>query len=125
MSEGDEIINFLFNRNVINLLMAVVIGRAFSDLIQSTVSDIILPLLNYILNGSLNVSGFYIKLGNKNINYGKSLGLLITFVISVLTLYYIFIKPFNNIIKKNKEEEKEEEIKTIKKVLDEDKKILS
>jgi large conductance mechanosensitive channel len=119
MDEDNEIINFLFNRNVINLLLAVVIGRAFSELIQSTVNDIILPILNYTLNGGLNVSGFYIKLGNHNINYGKSLGLLITLLISVLTLYYIFIRPFNNIIEKNDKKKDEKQIQTIKKVLNE------
>jgi large conductance mechanosensitive channel len=117
MSEPDKIINFLFNGSVINLLIAVVIGRSFAELIQSVVSDIILPLLNYILNGSLNVSGFFIKLGNHKITYGKSLGLLITLLISVLTLYYVFIRPFNYIIEENDKKKDEKQIETIKKVL--------
>jgi large conductance mechanosensitive channel len=117
--DDNEIVNFLFTGNVINLLMAIVIGKAFGELIQSTVADIILPLLNYSLNGGLNVSGFYIKLGNHSINYGKSLGLLITLFISVLTLYYLFIRPFNNIIEKNDKKKDEKQIQTIKKVLHE------
>jgi large conductance mechanosensitive channel len=112
--DDNEIVNFLFTGNVINLLMAIVIGKAFGELIQSTVADIILPLLNYSLNGGLNVSGFYIKLGNHSINYGKSLGLLITLFISVLTLYYLFIRPFNNIIEKNDKKKDEKQIQTIK-----------
>ena len=117
-TEQDKILNFLFNSNVINLLIAVVIGKAFADMIQSTVSDIILPFLNYTLNGSLNVSSFSIKLGPQNINYGKSLGLFITLLISIFTLYYIFIRPFNGIIEKNEKKKEEQQIETIKKVIE-------
>jgi large conductance mechanosensitive channel len=117
-NEKDKILNFLFNSNVINLLIAVVIGKAFADLIQSTVSDIILPFLNYSLNGSLNVSSFSIKLGVQNINYGKSLGLFITLLISIFTLYYFFIRPFNSIIIKNEKIKEEKQIETIKKVIE-------
>lgn len=117
-TEKDKILNFLFNGNIINLLIAVVIGNAFADFIQSTVSDIILPFLNYTLNGSLDVSSFSIKLGLQNINYGKSLGLFITLLISILTLYYIFIRPFNSIIEKNEMKKEEKQIETIKKVIE-------
>lgn len=117
-TEKDNILNFLFNTNVINLLIAVVIGKAFADLIQSTVGDIILPILNYGFNGSLNVSSFNIKLGSQTINYGKSLGLFITLLISILTLYYVFIRPFNSIIEKNNKKKEEEQIQTIKKVIE-------
>lgn len=116
-TEKDKILNFLFNNNVINLLIAVVIGKAFADLIQSTVSDIILPFLNYHFNGSLNVSSFSIKLGTQNINYGKSLGLFITLLISIFTLYYVFIRPFNAIIEKNQKKIEQDQIETIKKVI--------
>lgn len=113
MSDQTTIIDFLFNRNVINLLIAVVIGKCFADVINYTVIDIILPILNYMFNGTLNVSGLDIKLDGLKINYGRSLGLFITLIISILTLYYIFIKPFNKIIEKKDEKE----ILTIKKVL--------
>lgn len=119
MSDEIKIIEFLYNSNVINLLIAVVIGKAFADFIQSTSSDIILPILNYILNGSLNVSGLNIDLYGLKINYGKSLALFITLLISIFTLYYIFIRPFNEIIKDNDKKKDEKQIQTIKKVLDE------
>lgn len=119
MSEQIKIIDFLYNSSVINLLIAVVIGKAFADFIQSTVSDIILPILNYIFNGSLNVSGLNINLDGSKINYGKSLGLFITLLISTFTLYYIFIRPFNKIIKDNdKKKDDEKDIQIIKNVLD-------
>lgn len=117
-TEKDKILNFLFNGNIINLLIAVVIGKAFADFIQSTVSDIILPFLNYTLNGSLDVSSFSIKLGLQNINYGKSLGFFITLLISIFTLYYVFIRPFNAIIEKNEKKKEEQQIETIKKVIE-------
>lgn len=117
MSDQNKIIDFLFNGNVINLLIAVVIGKCFADVINSTVTDIILPILNYIFNGTLNVSGLNIKFEGLTVNYGRSLGLLITLLISTLTLYYIFIKPFNKIIEDNDKKKDEKEILTIKKVL--------
>lgn len=70
------------------------------------------------LNGSLNVSSFTIRLGTQNINYGKLLGLFITLLISIFTLYYMFIRPFNAIIEENKKKVKEQQIKIIKKVIE-------
>lgn len=94
------------------------IGKAFADFIQSIAGDIILPILNYIFNGSLNVSGLNINLYGWKIDYGKPLALFITLLISIFTLYYIFIRPFNEIIKENDKKKEEEKQKEIKNVLD-------
>lgn len=78
-----------------------------------------MPFKNHsALNGSLNVSSFTIRLGTQNINYGKLLGLFITLLISIFTLYYMFIRPFNAIIEENKKKVKEQQIKIIKKVIE-------
>ena len=111
-----EIKEFLFNTSVMNLLIAVVLGKAFGELIQSTVSDIILPMIGYI-SGNVDFSELYIVLGKQTLNYGKTIDILITVIISVLTLYYIFIKPFHSIIEENEKKKEEKQIYTMKKIL--------
>jgi len=114
----NEIKTFIFQGSVINLLIAVVIGRAFAEFIQSTVSVIIIPLL-FSVFGNFDVKDLRVNIGSSTIFYGKSLDLLLTLIISILTLYYIFIKPFNDTIDENNKKKDVNQIELINKVIQE------
>lgn len=117
-----EIKNFLFTNSVINLLIAVVIGNAFANLILSSITNIIFPILGFII-GNTDLSTLQFNLGDQTILYGKTLNLFIVLIVSLLTLDFLFIKPFNSIIKKNQSDDKEQQIKLIKTVLQENQKL--
>jgi large conductance mechanosensitive channel len=118
----NEIKNFLFQGSVVNLLIAVIIGKAFADFIQSTVTNIILPLL-FSLSGNFKINTLHVQIGSANILYGKSLDLLLTLIISTFTLYYIFIKPFNHIIEQNDKKKELAQIELIKNTINETEKL--
>lgn len=118
----DKILNqlrkFIFQNSVISLLTAVIIGNAFADFIKSIISDIIFPLI-FSLFGNLDVKDLYFSLGENSIFYGKSLDLLITLVISIFTLYFIFINPFNDTIENIDNESGKKQIELIHQVIHE------
>ena len=86
---------FAIKGNVIELSVAVVIGAAFSSIINSLVSDIITPL---ILTPAIEAAGVadIDKLSWGAVKYGKSLAAIIQFVFIAFVLFLV-IKGVNKI----------------------------
>ena len=70
MSMLQEFKRFAIKGNVIDLAVGVIIGGAFSKIVDSLVKDVIMPLVS-ILFGGLNFSRYYIPLNGQE--YGLSL----------------------------------------------------
>jgi large conductance mechanosensitive channel len=110
---------FAIKGNVIELSVAVVIGAAFSSIINSLVSDIITPL---ILTPAVEAAGVadIDKLSWGAVKYGKSLAAIIQFVLISLVLFAI-IKAINkvNLVDVPKEEKKKDpQIELLKEIRD-------
>jgi len=58
-----EFKEFAVKGNVIDLAVAVIIGAAFAKIVDSVVSDLILPLVGAVI-GKLDFSNFFIVLGS-------------------------------------------------------------
>src|SRR6476659_7782694 len=97
-----EFRDFVFKGNVIDLAIALVLGLAFTAVINSLVKDIIMPPIGLALGG-IDFSNLYINLsgqsyasladaqraGAATINYGLFLNTVITFFIVALVLFLI------------------------------------
>ena len=116
-----EVKEFLFQGSVINLLIAVIVGRAFAEFIQSVVSDIIVPLL-FSVSGKFEFKKLFYTIGSSKISYGETVNTLFTLLVTVLTLYYIVIKPNQATIEKSDKKKEASTIKLIKKVVQGEKK---
>lgn len=57
-----EFRNFAVKGNVMDLAVAVIIGTAFSKIVDSLVKDIVMPVVNVILGGSADFSNKFIVL---------------------------------------------------------------
>ena len=57
----DEFKKFIRRGNVVDLAVGIVIGAAFTAIVQSLVKDIVNPVLG-VLTGSFDFSGYYISL---------------------------------------------------------------
>jgi len=106
-----EFRKFIMRGNVIDLAVAVVIGAAFTAVINSVVADIINPLIGLSLGG-VDLSNIFIVLrdgvppgpyqtladavaaGAVTINIGNLLNALINFLVVALVLFFI-IKAMN------------------------------
>ena len=83
-----EFKKFIMRGNVIDLAVAVVIGAAFTAIVNSLVADIITPALLSPVMEFLNVKDLENVMWH-NIKYGKFLASIINFVIVGFVLFMI------------------------------------
>ena len=90
--------DFIMRGNVIDLAVAVIIGAAFSKIIDSLVGDIITPL---ILNPAMEAAGAeeLSELSAGGIQYGLFLAAVLNFLVIAFCLY-VLIQAFEKAKKK-------------------------
>ena len=102
--------DFIKRGNVIDLAVAVIIGGAFSSIVNSLVNDIIMPVIGMI-TGGINISELKAIVGSAELAYGAFLQAVINFLIIAFVLFMI-IKIMNTAAEKasklRKKEAKEE-----------------
>lgn len=71
---------FLLRGNVVDLAVGIVIGAAFSSVVQALVKDIITPLLG-IFGGQTDFSSWTVNVGGARLLIGDFLNALISFAL--------------------------------------------
>src|SRR5689334_21646851 len=101
MSMMKEFKAFIMRGNVVDLAIAVIIGAAFGDIVNSLVSDIITPIL---LQPALKAAGAEDIAAWKpgGLLPGKFIAAVITFLIIAFVLFHI-VKAMNSMMKKEEE----------------------
>ena len=104
----EEFKKFLDKGNALEMAIGVVMGGAFTSIVNSLVGDIITPIIGKLVGG-LDFTGIMINLGgDANIMIGNFIQAVFNFVIIALALFFI-IKGFNKINElKDKKKEAEE-----------------
>ena len=64
MSVIKEFKEFAMKGNVMDLAVGVIIGGAFGKIVGSVVSDLIMPIVAWIMGGRFDFSGMFLVLGN-------------------------------------------------------------
>ena len=85
---------FILRGNVLDLAVAVVIGAAFTALVNSMVADIITPIIG-ALGGQPDFSGLTFTINNSEFRYGLFLNAVISFLIVAAVLYFMIVRPMN------------------------------
>lgn len=93
---------FISRGNVMDMAVGIIIGGAFTAIVQSLVGDIITPLIGIIIGG-VNFEGICIVVGGAVLKIGVFLNAVITFLLTALALF-IVIKAMNAMHRKKKEE---------------------
>jgi large conductance mechanosensitive channel len=88
-----EFRDFIMRGNVIDLAVAVVMGAAFTGIINSLVNDIIMPIIGVILGG-LDFTTLAVTVGSASIAYGKFLQAIVNFLFIALALFFV-VKSIN------------------------------
>ncbi len=101
-----EFKEFISRGNVIDLAVGVVVGGAFTAIVNSLVSDILMPLIG-IITGGVDFSSLAVTVGEASLNYGMFIQNIIYFII-VAWVIFLIVKSIN---KFRKNEEKKEEAK--------------
>ena len=92
---------FILRGNVIDLAVAVVIGAAFTGIVNAIVSGLINPLIALIFQAdSLNdivVMVPNIRGGETEFAIGLIIGAIINFVAVAIVVYFVFVYPMNRL----------------------------
>ena len=91
---------FILRGNVIDLAVAVVIGAAFTAVVNSIVENIFNPLIGALFNASSLDEAFVVSLptvdgATAEVRFGAVLGAIITFLIVASVVYFVFVMPMN------------------------------
>lgn len=93
----EEFKEFISKGNVMDLAVAVVIGAAFTAIVNSVVSDLIMPLISALIGG-IDFSNMKLVLpigaGESAIMYGNFLNAVIQFLIIAFVVFLI-VKALN------------------------------
>jgi large conductance mechanosensitive channel len=91
--------DFLLRGNVIDLAVAVVIGAAFTALVAAVTTNLIEPVLNALGGVETGSIGFYLNPSKPEsyVNISAILNAVITFVITALVVYFVFVAPMKKI----------------------------
>ena len=93
-----EFKKFLFRGNLIELATAVVVGAAFTSLVDSMVADLINPLIGSIV-GEPDLSSLTFTISDATFTYGYFLTAVINFLIIAAVIFFLVIKPVTALMK--------------------------
>lgn len=87
-----EFQEFAIQGNMIDMAVGMIIGAAFKDLVNSLVSDIIMPVIS-LFTGRLDFSNMFISLsaeeGAATVNYGLFITEIINFLIMAFVIFMV------------------------------------
>ena len=89
--------DFILRGNVIDLAVAVIIGAAFTSIVNSLVADIINPFIAAIA-GKPDFSALTLTVHGGVIKYGNFLNAAISFVLMALVVYFFIVLPINALL---------------------------
>lgn len=85
--------DFIMRGNVIDLAVAVVIGAAFAALVTAFTDGLIQPLIGLALGGGVDAGS--IMVNGQVFDFTLIINAIITFLITALVVYFIFVVPMN------------------------------
>ena len=110
MSFTSEFKDFISRGNVVDLAVGLVVGAAFGKIVESLVSDVIMPPIGMAIGG-VNFTDLQIVLKSASVDaagnalpavaimYGKLLQAIFNFLIIALAIFAFVVKPVNRLKK--------------------------
>ena len=111
MKIAEEFKTFIARGNVLDMAVGVIMGSAFTKIVNSLVSDILTPIIG-LATGKVDLSNLKIDINEQLIiPYGQFLQSIIDFLIVAAVVFFV-IKGMNTLkakLEKQKDEEETEE----------------
>jgi len=85
----NEFKSFIENYKVMGLAVAFILGLYLGQLVQSMVTDLIMPVIGLALPGMDNLSTLTVPVGNQEFGVGGFLVALITFIIVAFVIFIL------------------------------------
>lgn len=91
-----EFKKFILRGNVVDLAVGIVIGAAFTAVVNSVVAGFITPLIAVIYSQKDFVDAYFTINGNRFL-YGDVLNSIITFIIVAVVVFFFVVQPINKL----------------------------
>ncbi len=88
---------FLFRGNVVDLAVAVVVGTAFTAVVNALVRDLVTPIIALIF-GKHDFSRLSFTINGSTFAYGDFINYLITFLSVAAAMFFFVIVPINRLM---------------------------
>lgn len=88
--------NFILRGNVVDLAVGVMVGAAFSAVVNALVKDLFSPLIAALVRQP-DFSKLSVMFRGVDIPYGDFINALISFVIIASTIYFFVVLPVNKL----------------------------
>jgi large conductance mechanosensitive channel len=85
---------FILRGNVVDLAIAVVIGAAFTAVVNALVKDLITPIIAALF-GQPDFGDLAFTINDARFAYGDFLNALLTFVLVAAAVFFFVVKPVN------------------------------
>lgn len=92
---AQEFIEFVSRGNVVDLAVGVIIGGAFTSVVNALVTNLIQPLISAI-GGNPEVKGMALVLNGQTIDFGAFISAVISFLITAVAVFAI-VKGMNTL----------------------------
>lgn len=103
----EELKNFLFRGNIIELAVAFVMGVAFAAVVNSLVDNLIMPIIAMII-GKPDFSGLTFTINDAVFRYGAFITDVIQFLAIGAAVFFFVVKPVQAMLERRKREPIEE-----------------
>lgn len=100
-----EFKEFITRGNVLDMAIGIIMGSAFTAIVNSVVEDLLMPIISGLTAG-VNYEDLVISIGGAQLKLGSFINAVITFLIIAFVLF-LMVKSIN-LFHKKKEESKEE-----------------
>jgi large conductance mechanosensitive channel len=87
---------FILRGNVVELAVAVVIGAAFTTIVQALVKDLVTPFIAAI-GGQPDFSRLAFTINGSKFMYGDFINALISFLLIASVVFFFIVQPINKL----------------------------
>lgn len=91
-----EFQEFISRGNVMDLAVGVIIGGAFTAVVNSLVTNVIQPLISFLTGGGAEIPGLAIDLNGNIVDFNAFIGAIINFLITAAAVFAI-VKALNTL----------------------------
>jgi len=100
-----EFRDFAFKGNIVDLAVGVIIGAAFTGLINGFVKNVLMPLISLAFPAAQSYTQWSFSINGKDIPYGLFLGDFVNFLIIALVLFVFTVKFLGWLRRKSEEQQ--------------------
>ena len=88
--------NFVLRGNVVDLAVGIVIGAAFTAVVNSLVKDLLTPLIT--IPGTANFANLKFTVNHSVFAYGTFLNAVVSLVTIAAALFFFVVRPINSLV---------------------------